>query len=179
MAKVEITKAKFQQAQEQRNVFFHTFVANFKLFKIMQEIELWSLVPFILMLLSIAIMPLIAGKWWESNFHKLCVALGLALPTAIYLIANGMGENLTHQMAFDYLPFITLLCALFVVTGGIYTHGSMQARPLNNTIVLAIGFVLASFIGTTGAAMLMIRPLIDMNQQRKHVTHTILFFIAL
>ena len=179
MAKVEITKAKFQQAQEQRNVFFHTFVANFKLFKIMQEIELWSLVPFILMLLSIAIMPLIAGKWWESNFHKLCVALGLALPTSIYLIANGMGENLTHQMAFDYLPFITLLCALFVVTGGIYTHGSMQARPLNNTIVLAIGFVLASFIGTTGAAMLMIRPLIDMNQQRKHVTHTILFFIAL
>ena len=86
---------------------------------------------------------------------------------------------LIHQMLYDYIPFITLLCALFVVTGGIHTHGSMQARPKNNTITLAIGFLLASFIETTGAAMLMSRPLIDMNQQRKHITHTILFFIAL
>ena len=145
----------------------------------MHDIELWSLIPFVLMLLSIATMPLIAEKWWESNFHKLCVALALAVPTGIYLIANGMGDNLVHQMLYDYIPFITLLCALFVVTGGIHTHGSMQARPKNNTITLAIGFLLASFIGTTGAAMLMIRPLIDMNQQRKHITHTILFFIAL
>lgn len=143
------------------------------------EIELWALIPFVLMLLSIAIMPLIAGKWWENNLHKLYTALGLSIPTSIYLIINDMGNNLIHQMAYDYFPFITLLCALFVVTGGIHTHGSMQARPLNNTITLAIGFVLASFIGTTGAAMLMIRPLIDMNQQRKHITHTILFFIAL
>lgn len=145
----------------------------------MQGIELWSLGPFALMLLSIATMPLIAEKWWESNFHKLWVALGLAIPTGIYLTVNGMSDKLIHQMVYDYIPFITLLCALFVVTGGIHTHGSMQARPKNNTITLAIGFLLASFIGTTGAAMLMIRPLIDMNQQRKHITHTILFFIAL
>ena len=145
----------------------------------MQGVELWSLIPFILMLLSIAIMPLVAEKWWEDNLHKLYIALGLAIPTGIYLVANGMSHNLVHQMAYDYLPFIILLSALFVVTGGIYTHGSMQARPSNNTITLAIGFLMASFIGTTGAAMLMIRPLIDMNQQRKHITHTILFFIAL
>ena len=145
----------------------------------MQGVELWSLIPFVLMLLSIAIMPLVAEKWWENNLHKLYIALGLAIPTGIYLIANGMSHNLVHQMAYDYLPFIILLSALFVVTGGIYTHGSMQARPSNNTITLAIGFLMASFIGTTGAAMLMIRPLIDMNQQRKYITHTILFFIAL
>lgn len=145
----------------------------------MQIIESWALIPFALMLLSIAVMPLAAEKWWESNIHKLCVALGLALPASIYLIAKGMSSNLIHQVAYDYLPFIALLGSLFVVTGGIHTVGSMQARPKNNTITLAVGFLLASLIGTTGAAMLMIRPLINMNQQRKHITHTILFFIAL
>ena len=142
-------------------------------------IESWALIPFALMLLSIAIMPLAAEKWWESNFHKLCVSLGLALPVSIYLISKGMTDNLIHQIANDYLPFISLLGALFVVTGGIHAAGSMQARPKNNTITLAVGFLLASLIGTTGAAMLLIRPLINMNQQRKHITHTILFFIAL
>lgn len=145
----------------------------------MHNIEPWALIPFALMLLSIAIMPLMASKWWESNFNKLCVAIALSIPSAIYLIDNGMEENLWDQMVFDYIPFITLLLTLFVVTGGIHSYGSMQARPKNNTITLAVGFLMASFIGTTGAAMLMIRPLIDMNQQRKHITHTILFFIAL
>lgn len=145
----------------------------------MHEIEIWALIPFVLMLTSIAVLPLVAEHWWENNLHKLYVALGLALPASIYLVANGMGKNLEHQMLFDYLPFIILLGALFVVTGGIHIRGDIQARPINNTIIMGIGFLLASFIGTTGAAMLIIRLLLEVNQQRKYKTHTILFFIAL
>ena len=145
----------------------------------MHQIELWALIPFALMLASIAVLPLVAEHWWENNLHKLYVALGLAIPTSIYLVLNDMGSNLEHQMLFDYVPFIILLGALFVVTGGIHICGDIQARPINNTIIMAIGFLLASFIGTTGAAMLMIRLLIEVNQQRKYKTHTILFFIAL
>lgn len=145
----------------------------------MPQIELWALIPFALMLASIAILPLVAEHWWESNLHKLYVSLGLALPASIYLIMNNMGSNLEHQMLFDYVPFIILLGALFVVTGGIHICGDIQARPINNTLIMAVGFLLASFIGTTGAAMLMIRLLIEVNQQRKYKVHTILFFIAL
>ncbi len=145
----------------------------------MHQIELWALIPFALMLASIAVLPLVAEHWWENNLHKLYVALGLAIPTGIYLVLNDMGSNLEHQMLFDYVPFIILLGALFVVTGGIHISGDIQARPINNTIIMTIGFLLASFIGTTGAAMLMIRLLMEVNQQRKHKVHTILFFIAL
>lgn len=145
----------------------------------MQQVELWALIPFALMLASIAVLPILAEKWWESNLNKLYIALGLGVPTGIWLICSGLGHNLEHQMLFDYLPFIILLTALFVVTGGIHIHGDIQARPINNTILLAIGFILASFIGTTGAAMLLIRLLLEINQQRKHKVHTILMFIAL
>ena len=145
----------------------------------MHQIELWALIPFALMLLSIAVLPLLAEHWWESNTHKLYVSILLALPAGIYLIANGMGHNLEHQILYDYVPFIVLLGALFVVTGGIHICGDIQARPINNTIIMAMGFLLASFIGTTGAAMLTIRLLLEINQQRKYKVHTILFFIAL
>ena len=145
----------------------------------MHEIELWALIPFALMLGSIAVLPLVAEHWWENNLHKLYVALGLTLPASIYLVANDMGSNLEHQMLYDYVPFIILLGALFVVTGGIHIKGDIQARPINNTIIMTIGYLLASFIGTTGAAMLMIRLLLEVNQQRQYKTHTILFFIAL
>ena len=145
----------------------------------MHQIELWALIPFALMLLSIAVLPLLAEHWWESNTHKLYISILLALPAGIYLVTNGMGSNLEHQILYDYVPFIVLLGALFVVTGGIHICGDIQARPINNTIIMAIGFLLASFIGTTGAAMLTIRLLLEVNQQRKHKVHTILFFIAL
>ena len=145
----------------------------------MQQIEIWALIPFILMLLSIATMPLIAEKWWEKNSNKLIVAILLSIPASAYLILNGMTENLTHQILWDYIPFITLLTTLFVVTGGIEILGDIQARPRNNTLILATGYILASLIGTTGAAMLLIHPLLRINQQRTHKTHTILFFIAL
>ena len=145
----------------------------------MPQVELWALIPFAVMLLSIAVMPLIAGKWWENNLHKFYVALALSIPTGYYLITNGMGEQLQHQMLKDYLPFIILLGTLFIVTGGIRIYGDVQARPRNNTFIMAIGYILASLIGTTGAAMLLIRPLLEFNKQREHKVHTILVFIAL
>ena len=90
-----------------------------------------------------------------------------------------LGHNVQHQLLFDYIPFIMLLLALFVVTGGINIRGDIAATPTVNTLLLFGGWVLASFMGTTGAAMLMIRPLLQINQQRKHRVHTVLFFIAL
>lgn len=137
------------------------------------------LIPFVLMLATIAVAPLVVEKFWESNRNKLIVTLILAVPTAIYLIATGLGGALEHQLLGDYVPFIILLLALFVVTGGIQIKGDITATPVVNACILALGYLLASFMGTTGAAMLLIRPLLQINQQRTRVTHTVLFFIAM
>ena len=139
----------------------------------------WSMIPFGIMLLMIAIGPLIAEKFWEKNVNKLIVSLVLGVPTAVCLIMGGMTAELEHQLFFDYIPFIVLLLALFVITGGIHMSGDIKAKPIINTGFLAAGWVLASIMGTTGAAMLLIRPVIATNQQRKYTVHTILFFIAL
>ena len=139
----------------------------------------WSMIPFGLMLLTIAVAPLLAEHWWESNRHKLTVALFLGVPTAVCLIMGGMLHELEHQLFGDYVPFIILLLALYVVTGGIHLSGDIKATPWVNTSFLGVGWLLASIMGTTGAAMLLIRPLITTNQQREHKVHTILFFIAL
>ncbi len=139
----------------------------------------YSMIPFCLMLLMIAIGPLVVEKFWEKNVNKLIVSLLLGVPTAVCLIIGGMADKLEHQILFDYIPFIILLLALFVITGGIHLSGDIKAKPWVNTAFLAIGWILASIMGTTGAAMLMIRPLITTNQQRKYSVHTILFFIAL
>lgn len=146
----------------------------------LETMPLWASIPFVLMLLMIAVCPLI-GKlehWWESNLHKLYVSLILGIPVAIFLIVNGMTHNLEHQLLFDYIPFIILLCSLFVITGGIHLKGDIEATPGVNTLFLGIGAVLASIMGTTGAAMLLIRPIIRTNAERKNKVHTILFFIA-
>ena len=145
----------------------------------MQEVSVWLLIPFIVMLLSIAIAPLIAGHWWERNTNKLFYVLVISVPTAIILMANHLGEELWHQVVYDYLPFIVLLTALFVVTGGIRIHCSSVATPAVNTTMLFLGYTLASFVGTTGAAMLLIRPLLEMNNDRVHKMHTVFVFIAL
>ena len=131
------------------------------------------------MLLTIAIAPLLAEHWWEKNSNKLFYVLALSIPTSIALIACGLGEQLIHQLLYDYLPFIVLLCALFVVTGGIKLTISSVATPTVNTTMLFLGYALASFVGTTGAAMLLIRPLLEMNRDREHKVHTIFVFIAL
>lgn len=141
--------------------------------------SVWSMIPFAVMLLMIAVGPLVAERFWEKNGNKLLVSLILGVPTAVCLIIGGMTHELEHQLFFDYVPFIVLLLALFVITGGIHLAGDIKAKPWVNTLFLATGWVLASVMGTTGAAMLLIRPLITTNQQRKHVVHTILFFIAL
>ena len=131
------------------------------------------------MLLAIAIAPLIAGKAWEKNSTKLAFVLLLSIPTSIILISCGLGDELVHQLFYDYIPFIILLCALFVVTGGIKLSISSVATPTVNTTMLFIGYALASFVGTTGAAMLLIRPLLEMNRDREHKMHTFFVFIAL
>lgn len=144
-------------------------------------IPAWMLIPFALMLLSIAILPLLpkVGEWWEENVHKLIVSLILGVPVAIWLCVNGMSHELIHQMVYDYVPFILLLMALFVTTGGICIKGDYKATPQTNTLIMAIGWVLASFMGTTGAAMLLIRLLLETISQRKYKVHTVLFFIAI
>jgi Na+/H+ antiporter NhaD/arsenite permease-like protein len=131
------------------------------------------------MLASIAVLPLTANHFWEKNKNKLLIALVLGLPVAVWLVAMNQSEELIHTMVFDYVPFIILLGSLFVITGGIYVEGDIEARPMINTAFLGIGSVLASFMGTTGAAMLLIRPLIKTNKERYHKSHTILFFIAI
>ena len=139
----------------------------------------WSMIPFGLMLLTIAVAPLLVNDWWENNRHKLAVALMLAIPTAVFLIMGGMMHELEHQLFGDYIPFIVLLLALYVITGGIHLSGDIKAKPWVNTLFLAVGWLFASIMGTTGAAMLLIRPLLITNQQRQYKVHTILFFIAL
>ncbi|MFA6871302.1 MAG: sodium:proton antiporter [Bacteroidaceae bacterium] len=145
----------------------------------MNHIEFYALFPFIGMLLFIAIGPLLFDRWWEDNRNKLIVSVGLSIPTVIYLHMKGnLMIHLEHQILYDYFPFIILLAALFIVTGGIHLSGNIEAKPRVNTAFLAVGYLLASIMGTTGAAMLLIRPLITTNSERKFKAHTILFFIA-
>ena len=144
-------------------------------------IPAWMLIPFVVMLLCIAVLPLLpkVGEWWEHNLHKLYVSLILGVPVGIWLCVNGMSHELIHQMIFDYVPFILLLMALFVTTGGICIKGDLVAKPITNTVILGIGWLLASFMGTTGAAMLLIRLVLQTISQRKYKMHTVLFFIAI
>ncbi|MDR0927726.1 MAG: sodium:proton antiporter [Ignavibacteria bacterium] len=143
------------------------------------QIPIFMAAPFILMLACIAVLPLFAEHFWESNKNKLIVALVLGIPTSIWMLANGLGEHVYDSVLFDYIPFIILLGGLYVITGGIFIDADFEASPRNNTIILIIGAVLASFMGTTGAAMLLIRLLLHTNKQRKHKVHTVLFFIGI
>ena len=145
----------------------------------MYNIEPHLLIPFVVMLLSIALMPLIFPRLWSRNINKLIFVLLLAVPTAIMLTRVGLEENLKHQMLYDYVPFIVLLAALYVVTGGIHIHYSTTPTPVVNTAIMFVGYGLASVVGTTGAAMLLVRPLLEINRDRKYKIHTLLFFIAL
>ena len=140
----------------------------------------WMLIPFACQLLCIAVLPLTKLEhWWENNLHKLLVSFLLGIPVAGWLCMHGLEHELEHQMVYDYVPFILLLMALFVTTGGICVKGDLRATPHINCIILSVGYLLASLMGTTGAAMLLIRVLIQTNSQRKYTTHTVLFFIAM
>lgn len=143
------------------------------------KLPLWTVLPFALMLLLIAVLPLAAGHWWEHNKNKAIVAALLSVPVAAYLLfvwgADG-GHELIHK-AKEYISFIALLGALFVISGGIYVRGSLSGTPLVNTLVLALGAVLANLIGTTGASVLLIRPLLRANKPRERKSHIVIFFI--
>ena len=134
----------------------------------------WVL-PFAAMLLAIAILPLFAPGLWESNLRKLAVGAVLGLPVLV-LYARHDPAALWHT-AGDYLSFMALLASLFVISGGVLVTGDIEARPAVNTAFLAVGAVLASLVGTTGASVLLIRPLLATNQERRHVAHTVVFFI--
>lgn len=138
----------------------------------------WSIIPFVLLLGCIAVLPLIPAteKIWDRNLVKLIVALILGVPIAVWFLLRGESTTVIHALV-EYFQFIMLIGSLFVASGGIFLVGDIKATPRNNTIFLAVGGVLASFIGTTGAAMLLIRPILNTNQDRKHRTHTVIYTI--
>jgi Na+/H+ antiporter NhaD/arsenite permease-like protein len=164
----------------------------------------WMVLPFALLLGAIAVLPLMHATehWWESNLHKFYIAGGLGLLTLTYyglmhlepiqrhflghavIERSGRpfewefsGTIFANAILQDYVPFIILLFALYTISGGIRIQGDLPAHPLTNTCFIGIGAILASFIGTTGAAMLLVRPLLETNSERKHVKHTVVFFI--
>jgi Na+/H+ antiporter NhaD/arsenite permease-like protein len=140
-----------------------------------QILPLWGVAPFALLLLCIAVLPLAAGHWWEHNRNKALLSLILGLPVALWVGYHDL-VTVAHT-AHEYLAFIVLLGALFVIAGGIVVRGTLAGTPGLNTGLLGIGAVLASLIGTTGASMLLIRPLLRANSVRARKMHVVVFFI--
>ena len=146
----------------------------------------WAVTPFVLLLGGIAILPLISATahWWESNANRFLLSVSLALLTMLYYLVAYPGgglpkvlDVLKHAVLGEYVPFIVLLFSLYTITGGIRIIGDLVAKPTTNVGFLVVGGLLASFVGTTGAAMLLIRSLIETNNERKYITHTVVFFI--
>ena len=140
----------------------------------------WAM-PFAGILLSIALLPLLVPSFWHHHFGKVSAAWTVAffLPFAAVFGPAVAGSSLVHALLAEYLPFIILLTALYTVAGGIFIRGNLHGSPALNTAILAIGTVLASFMGTTGASMLMIRPLLRANDNRRHKALVVVFFIFL
>lgn len=143
-----------------------------------QLTALWA-VPFAGILLSIALMPLLTPSFWHHHYGKVAAVWALAffVPFAVAFGPAVAGTNFVHALLAEYIPFIVLLTALFTVAGGIHIRGNLHGTPALNTGLLATGAVLASFMGTTGASMLLIRPLVRANDNRKHRAHVVVFFI--
>ena len=141
---------------------------------------LWGL-PFAGILLSIALLPLLAPSFWHHHFGKVSAAWTLAffVPFAFVFGPALAGSQLVHALLAEYIPFIVLLTALYTVAGGIFIRGNLHGSPALNTAILAVGTMLASVMGTTGASMLLIRPLIRANDSRQHRVHVVVFFIFL
>jgi Na+/H+ antiporter NhaD/arsenite permease-like protein len=141
---------------------------------------IWAL-PFAGILFSIAVFPLVATHFWERHHGKVAMVWGalVAIPLFIAMETGTAVHALAHTALLEYMPFILLLLALFTVAGGIVVSGNLHGSPMMNTLLLAIGTGLASIIGTTGASMVMIRPVIRANDNRKHNVHIVVFFIFL
>ena len=135
----------------------------------------YSVLPFVAMLLAIAVGPLWAPYWWESNRNKLLASTVLGVPVLLFYGVRHPA-TLLHT-AVDYVSFIVLLAGLFVISGGIRLRGDLVATPATNTAFLALGGLMASFVGTTGASMLLVRALLQTNSERTRVKHTVVFFI--
>ncbi len=143
-------------------------------------LPLWSIVPFAGILLSIAIFPLVAPEFWHHHFPKVSAAWALLFAVPFVAVYHGEAvHEILHIYIVDYIPFIILLWALFTVAGGILIRGSFNGTPALNTVFLLIGTLIASWVGTTGAAMLLVRPVIRANARRRYKVHTLVFFIFL
>jgi Na+/H+ antiporter NhaD/arsenite permease-like protein len=154
--------------------------------------SLVAALPFVVILLCIAILPLIhrTEHWWHHNKNKLTVSVVLAAVVLVYYFTRDYGFHgppglptiktvLNHAVLQDYIPFIVLLFSLYTISGGIQLTGDLKATPRTNTMFIGAGTIMASFIGTTGAAMLLIRPVLQTNAERKYKKHTVIFFIFL
>ncbi len=140
----------------------------------------WSALPFAGILLSIALCPLLAPEFWHHHFPKVAAAWALLFAVPFVLRFGGDGvHELVHVALVDYVPFLVLLATLFTIGGGIHVAGSLRGTPGVNVGIMLIGTALASVVGTTGAAMIMIRPLLKANRARRHRAHTVVFFIFL
>jgi Na+/H+ antiporter NhaD/arsenite permease-like protein len=145
-----------------------------------RRLPLWSALPFLGILLSIAVFPLAAPHFWHRHFGK--VSLFWASIFAIPFLTAFGGEALheiLHTFMVEYIPFIILLWALFTAGGGIAVRGTLRGTPAGNTLLLVVGTLIASWVGTTGASMLMIRPVLRANAHRRRKVHVVCFFIFL
>ena len=146
---------------------------------------LLGILPFVVILGAIALLPLIpkTAGWWHSNLSRFLISVVCGLTTLLYVwIVQGwetVGLTLDHAVLQEYVPFIVLLFSLYVISGGIHIGGDLRAHPVTNTAIIALGAGIASFIGTTGASMLLIRPLLNSNRERTHRVHTVIMFIFL
>jgi len=141
-------------------------------------LPLWSTLPFAALLAAIALGPLLAPRFWHHHYPKVALVLALALAVPFLLAYHGAAAHaILHTAAVDYIPFILLLWGLFTVAGGIVLRGTLTATPAINTGFLAFGGLIASAMGTTGASMLLIRPVLRANAWRPHQSHVIIFFI--
>ena len=140
----------------------------------------WA-VPFVGILLSIATGPLFYPHLWEHHYGKFVAfwSACVIIPMLVSAGVAGATHALLHTILLEYVPFILLLFALYTIAGGIYLEGNLRGTPAANTLLLAIGTLLASFVGTTGASMIMIRPLLRANDDRVFRAHTVVFFIFL
>ena len=144
------------------------------------NLPVWSVIPFAGILLSIAFWQLAAPHFWHHHYGKISLAWALSFAVPYIAIFHGRAfYDILHIYLIDYIPFIILLWGLFTVSGGIVVRGTLRGTPVVNLVLLLIGTVIASWIGTTGASMLLIRPLIRANAYRKNKTHLVIFFIFL
>lgn len=141
----------------------------------------WWALPFAGLLLTMALAPLFLHRTWEHHYGKIAAgwALLVLAPMALFLGGGLTLEAFLHAMLVEYMPFIILLFTLYTISGGILVTGNLHGTPVTNLSILAIGTVLASFVGTTGASMIMIRPLIRANDNRRLNVHVVIFFIFL